>query len=363
MSVPAPALPTPIGLLAELTHRCPLQCVYCSNPLQLAAPATELSTADWKSIFSQAADLGVLQLHLSGGEPTVRRDLEELVAHATSLGLYSNLITSAYSLPRARLEALVQAGLAHVQISIQGADAGSADVIAGTSGAHARKLALAQDVRRLGLALTINAPMHRKNLDQLEAIFALAVEAGATRLEIANVQYYGWALANRAALMPTREQVKHSIDIVKAARARLAGVLAIDFVAPDYYARTPKACMGGWGKGIVVVTPGGTVLPCHAAETIAGLSFPSIKSQKLADIWTHSAAFNAYRGSSWMKDPCRTCDLREVDWGGCRCQAHAITGDAAEADPVCTKSSFRDRVSEATREANDVALRYRRFIS
>jgi PqqA peptide cyclase len=355
------SVPAPVGLLAELTHRCPLQCVYCSNPLQLEAPATELSTADWKSTFSQAADLGVLQLHLSGGEPTVRRDLEELIAHATSLGLYSNLITSAYGLPRARLKALADAGLAHVQISIQGADADSADVIAGTSGAHARKLALARDVREIGLALTINAPMHQKNLDQLEAIIALAVEAGATRLEVANVQYYGWALANRGALMPTREQVKHAIDIVKAARVRLAGVLSIDFVAPDYFARTPKACMGGWGRGIVVITPRGTVLPCHAAESIAGLAFPNIKTETLANIWAHASAFNAYRGTSWMKEPCRTCDLREVDWGGCRCQAHAITGDAAEADPVCMKSSFRARVSEATREANVAPLRYRRY--
>lgn len=340
-------IPAPVGLLAELTHRCPLQCAYCSNPLELEKAAAELSTDQWRDALSQAAALGVLQLHLSGGEPTVRRDLEALVAHAAALGLYTNLITSAYGVSRERMAALAAAGLDHVQISIQDADASNADRIAGTNGAHARKLALARDVRDLELALTINAPVHRQNIDNLEHIVALAHSLDAARLEIANVQYYGWALANRRALLPSRDQVRRSLEVVKAARERLWGVMAIDYVPPDYYARRPKACMGGWGRRIISVTPSGKVLPCHAAETIPGLSFDNINGRPLADIWRSSAAFNAYRGTAWMKEPCRSCELREVDWGGCRCQALAMTGDAANADPVCAMSVHRGIITAA----------------
>lgn len=347
--------PAPIGLLAELTHRCPLQCPYCSNPLQLERAGNELATEDWLRVLDQAADLGVLQLHLSGGEPTLRRDLEQLVARATARGLYSNLITSAYAVTRDRLAALASVGLDHVQISIQDAAAANADRIAGAAGAHERKLALAGHARELGLALTINAPVHRQNIDNLPAIIALAAAVGAQRLEVANVQYYGWALANRAALLPTKAQVLRSVEVAEAARERLKGVLAIDYVAPDYYARRPKACMGGWGRSIINVTPIGKVLPCHAAETIAALTFENVRDRTLADIWRNSSAFNAYRGTAWMQEPCRSCELKDVDWGGCRCQALAMTGDAANADPVCAKSKHRALVA-AWAEAEAAAL-------
>ncbi len=305
-------------------------------------------------MLDQAAALGMLQLHLSGGEPTARRDLEQIVARASERGLYANLITSGYGVTRERLAALAAAGLMHVQISIQDATAASADRIAGVEGAHARKLALAGIVRDLGLALTINAPVHRQNLDKLESIIGLAVSLGAARLEIANVQYYGWALANRGALLPSHAQVVRSLEVVREARTRLAGVLTIDYVASDYYARRPKACMGGWGRGIINVTPSGKVLPCHAAETIPSLTFDNIRDRPLRDIWLHSSAFNAFRGTAWMQEPCRSCEFQEVDWGGCRCQALAITGDATNADPVCAKSSHRATIA-ALAEAESAA--------
>jgi PqqA peptide cyclase len=359
---PEPAIPAPIGLLAELTHRCPLQCPYCSNPLDLERGKGELSTAQWLDVLDQAADLGILQLHLSGGEPTARRDLEQLVARAAKRGLYSNLITSGYGVTRERLQALAAAGLDHVQISIQDATPANADRIAGTPGAHVRKMALAGFTRDIGLALTINAPIHRQNIDNLEQIVDLAVSLGAQRVEVANVQYYGWALVNRAVLLPTRGQVTRSLQIVEAARARLKGVLAIDYVAPDYYAARPKACMGGWGRGIINITPAGKVLPCHAAATIPGLVFDNVRDRSLHDIWVNSAAFNAYRGTAWMKEPCRSCAFKEADWGGCRCQALALTGDAANADPMCAKSSQHGKIAalaeaEASAPAPDFVYR------
>ncbi len=328
----------PLGLLAELTHRCPLQCPYCSNPLQLEGAGAELDTAAWQDVMRQAAQLGVLQLHLSGGEPTVRRDLEDIVASAADAGLYTNLITAGVLLDRPRLEALAARGLDHVQISIQDVEPGDADRIAHYRGAHARKRALAGWVGEIGLPLTINAPVHRHNLDRLEGIIDFALEAGARRLEVAHIQYYGWALENRAALMPTRAQVERSARLVEEARDRLKGILLIDFVVPDYYASWPKPCMGGWGRGIVNVTPSGKVLPCHAAETIPGLSFDNVRDKPLAEIWLEGQAFEAFRGTDWMIEPCRGCERREIDWGGCRCQAFALTGDAAAADPACAKS-------------------------
>jgi pyrroloquinoline quinone biosynthesis protein E len=343
----------PVGLLAELTHRCPLQCPYCSNPLELERVAGELPTEVWLDVLAQAADLGILQLHLSGGEPTVRRDLEPIVEQAAKVGLYSNLITSAVTLTRARLEGLAARGLDHVQISIQDAGAANADRIAHYAGGHARKLEVAGWVRALGLPLTINAPIHRQNIGSLPAIIELAVSHGAQRLEVAHVQYYGWALANRQALMPTRAQVLTSAELVEQARERLKGILVIDFVVPDYYARRPKPCMGGWGRGIINITPSGKALPCHAAETIPGLAFDSVRERRLRDIWLDSDAFRRFRGTEWMREPCRTCEFREVDWGGCRCQAFAFAGDAALTDPACAKSSLHGAFSQAAeREAS-----------
>ena len=328
----------PVGLLAELTHRCPLQCPYCSNPLALEGAAAELDTATWQDVLRQAARLGVLQLHLSGGEPTVRRDLEDIVATAAEVGLYANLITAGVLLSRARLAELAARGLDHVQLSIQDVEPGNADRIAHYAGGHAKKREVAGWVRELGLALTINAPVHRQNLDRLPEIIAFAVEMGAGRLEVAHIQYYGWAFRNRAALMPTRAQVKRSVEIVEEARERLKGILVIDFVVPDYYATWPKPCMGGWGRGSMNVTPSGKVLPCHAAETIPGLIFDNVRDKPLAEIWLTGQAFEKFRGTDWMIEPCRSCDRREIDWGGCRCQAFALAGNAAAADPACLKS-------------------------
>jgi PqqA peptide cyclase len=342
----------PIGLLAELTHRCPLQCPYCSNPLALERAGSELTTAEWQDVLRQAGHLGVLQLHLSGGEPTLRRDLEDIVATAAEAGLYTNLITAGVLLTRRGLEELAARGLDHVQLSIQDVEAANADRIAHYQGGHAKKRELARWVRELGLPLTLNAPVHRQNLDRLPEIIEFAVEMGAGRLEVAHIQYYGWALANRAALMPTREQVRRSAEIVEEARARLKGILIIDFVVPDYYATWPKPCMGGWGRGIINVTPSGKVLPCHAAETISGLVFDNVRDKRLADIWLHGQAFQQFRGTEWMIEPCRSCERREIDWGGCRCQAFALAGNAAAADPACVKSAWhQEMVALAEREA------------
>ena len=324
-----------MALLAELTHRCPLQCPYCSNPLNLEKVAGEMRTEEWLRALSEAADIGCMQVHFSGGEPTVRTDLEELVAGATEVGLYTNLITSGVLLDAARMERLVAAGLEHVQLSFQDSETPGADRIGGYRGGHEKKVAVAALVRAAGLPLTANFVVHRQNVDHLEAMLDLAVEIGAHRTEIANVQYYGWALKNRAALMPSRAQLDHMTEIVEAARVRLKGVLVIDYVVPDYYAQRPKSCMGGWGKRFLNISPSGKVLPCHAAETITSLEFDNVRQRGLADIWKNSSAFNRFRGTDWMPEPCRSCDRKEIDWGGCRCQAFAITGDAARTDPAC----------------------------
>lgn len=336
----------PVGLLAELTHRCPLQCPYCSNPVALEKTASDLPTEIWLDVMRQAADLGVLQLHLSGGEPLLRPDLEQIVEQASKSGLYTNLITSAATLTRERLSALADLGLDHVQISMQDANAANSDRLGGAKNGHAKKLEAAAWVKSIGLALTINAPVHRQNVDNLDAIIAMAEQLGAGRVEVAHVQYYGWALVNRAALMPTREQVMRSIEVVAAARKRLAGRMLIDFVAPDYFARRPKPCMGGWGRGSMNVTPSGKVLPCHAAESLPELVFDNVRTRRLRDIWLNGQAFQQYRGTAWMKEPCQSCELKEVDWGGCRCQAMMIAGDAAAADPACEKSPLHDRMQD-----------------
>lgn len=359
---PARATPlhAPIGLLAELTHRCPLGCPYCSNPVALEGRADELDTNTWARVLQEAAALGVLQVHLSGGEPAARRDLPAITAAAHAAGLYTNLITSGVGLTATTLEALAEAGLDHVQVSIQDFAPQSADHIAGYKGAFARKTALAADVIRLGLPLTINAVMHRANIDHIEAMVDLALALGASRVEIAHVQYYGWALKNRAQLMPTREQVSRAAAAVDALRQRHHGRIVIDAVIPDYYARYPKACVGGWGRRSLNVTPSGRVLPCHAAETIPGMTFWSVREHSLAEIWAHSPAFNAFRGTDWMQEPCRSCPRREQDFGGCRCQALALTGDARATDPVCHLSPHHARLAELVAEQENTPYSYRR---
>jgi PqqA peptide cyclase len=352
--------PVPLGLLAELTHRCPLGCPYCSNPLALDPREDELDTATWARVFGEAAALGVLQVHLSGGEPGARRDLAEITAAAHDAGLYTNLITSAVGVTNAALGRLADAGLDHVQISIQDAEPASADHIAGYRGGYARKCALAAEVVRLKLPLTVNAVMHRANIDRIEDMVALALDLGAGRVEIAHVQYYGWALKNRGQLMPTREQVARATEAVEVLRQRHHGRIVIDAVVPDYYARYPKACVGGWGRRSLNVTPSGKVLPCHAAESIPDLEFWNVREHSLSDIWESSPAFRAFRGTDWMQEPCRNCARREQDFGGCRCQAFALTGDARAADPVCHLSPHHALVAELAAMQDEAAYTYRR---
>lgn len=334
-----PWLEPPMGLLAELTHRCPLQCPYCSNPLDLEKAAGELTTEEWARVLDQADELGVLQLHLSGGEPAARRDLEEIVRHAATLGLYTNLITSGVLLDERRIQVLKAVGLDHVQLSLQGANPTTAELVSAYKGGHAKKLEVAGWVRAAGLPLTVNAVVHRQNLGELEAMVDLALSLDAHRLEVAHVQYYGWALRNRAALMPTRAQLEAATATVERRRRELRGRLAIDYVVPDYYARRPKPCMGGWGRVVLNVDPKGRVLPCHAAASIPGLAFDNVRERPLRAIWEASPAFQAFRGTAWMPEPCRSCPRKEEDFGGCRCQAMALTGDPRNTDPACDLSS------------------------
>lgn len=342
----------PMGLLAELTHRCPLQCPYCSNPTELERASGELSTEDWARVFKEAGELGILQTHLSGGEPTVRKDLEDILKAAVDAGIYTNLITAGVLLSRERLEGLADIGLDHVQLSVQHVDAKLADKIAGFKGGYSKKLELAKWVKELGLPLTVNSPMHRHNVEYLEEIIDFAVKLGAERLEVAHIQYYGWAFENRHTLIPTKEQVYKNADIVDAARERLKGVMSIDFVVPDYYALRPKPCMGGWGSSFMTISPTGKVLPCHAAASIKGLEFENVNDRHLRDIWLHSSAFNKYRGTDYLPEPCKSCEFKEVDFGGCRCQAFMFTGKATNTDPACSKSSYHKELLEiAERES------------
>ncbi|MDZ4790640.1 MAG: pyrroloquinoline quinone biosynthesis protein PqqE [Hyphomicrobiales bacterium] len=345
---PAPVVGPPLGMLAELTHRCPLQCGYCSNPINLLKANREVDTAGWLSILEQAADLGILQIHLSGGEPTLRSDLEQFVALLARKGVYTNLITAGTVLTRDRLFALRDMGLDHLQLSIQSVRADLSDKIGNIKGGLAKKLALAGWVKESGLPLTLNAPVHRHNIMDTGAVIDLALELGADRVEIANVQYYGWAAVNKAALMPEWAQVLEQKAVVEEARERLKGILNIDFVTPDYYAKYPKPCMGGWATDVLNVTPEGKVLPCHAAESLTGINFENATQTPLADIWYKSESFNRYRGYDWMTDLCNSCDRVDNCFGGCRCQAMALTGAAENADPACIKSPHHHLMAEIT---------------
>ncbi len=339
----------PTTLLAEITYRCPLHCPYCSNPLEMSRAEAELSTADWKRVFTQARELGVLQLGLSGGEPLVRKDLEELVAHARGEGLYSTLVTSALGLTRKRAEGLKAAGIDHVQISFQDTDAANADRIAGIKLGR-QKTDAAKLVKDLDLAFSVNVVLHRGNLDRLAEIIEMAASLGADRLECANTQYYGWAFKNRDMLMPTRDQVERSRAIAEAAIAKYAGQMQILYVLPDYYEQYPKPCYGGWGNVYMLVTPDGRALPCHGATQIPSLEFVNVRDHALGWIWERSPIFNAFRGDSWMQEPCRSCPRKRQDFGGCRCQAFALTGDATNTDPVCSLSPRHDIIEGALTE-------------
>ncbi|HET7543149.1 MAG TPA: pyrroloquinoline quinone biosynthesis protein PqqE [Polyangiaceae bacterium] len=350
-------------LIAELTYLCPLRCVYCSNPTQLAAHPDRLSTADWLHVFEQAAKLGALQLNLSGGEPLLRRDLEELVEGAQALDFYSNLITSGQPLSRERLQRLKQAGLSSVQVSIQDSSPAPAERIAGRE-SFEQKLQVARWVKELGLPLTVNVVLHRQNLDRIAEIIALAESLGADRLELANTQYLAWALENRSALLPSRAQLDRAREVAKAAKERLKGKIEVLFVLPDYYSDRPKSCMSGWGRRYLLVSPDGLALPCHLAHTLPGMNFDNVLERSLDEIWHHSPAFAAFRGQAWMPEPCQSCERRELDFGGCRCQAFQLTGDAANTDPACALSPHHALIAEARARAQDpalipLALRYR----
>jgi len=344
-------LPNPLALIAEITHRCPLHCVYCSNPLQMAGAESEFSTEEWIRVFQQAAKLGVLHLHLTGGEPLARSDLTELVAGAHVAGLYTNLITSGIGLPEARFAALVEAGLDHIQLSFQDSREDAANWIAGAR-AHAHKIELARALRNHRVAFTVNLVVHRQNLDHLEEMISFIEQLQPDRMEIAHAQYYGWALQNRKMLIPTREQLDRAMKTVAEAEKRLAGKIRLDSVVPDYYARYPKACMGGWGRRLILIEPSGRALPCHAAAVIPGLEFDNVRNRSLEWIWRESPAFQRFRGEEWMPEPCRSCERRTEDFGGCRCQAFLLTTDANATDPACSLAPAHHLVEAVLLEVN-----------
>jgi len=341
----------PYTLIVELTYRCPLRCVYCYNPVAYTRHTDELTTEEWLRVFQEAESLGVLQLHLTGGEPLARKDLEVLVRAAAALGLYTNLITSGIPLTLERLCALRDAGLDNVQLSVQDVEAESSDRIAGYR-AFRTKMAVAEWVKAEGLPLTLNVVLHRSNLDRVEEVVALAERLNVDRLELANTQYHGWALENRDQLLPTRAQLERAREVATAAKARLGGRMEIAYVTPDYYSEWPKACMEGWGRRFINITPDGLVLPCHAAHTISGLKFENVRDLPLEEIWLRSPSFNLFRGEAWMPEPCRSCPRRSIDFGGCRCQAFHLTGNLAATDPACSLSPDHHLIEAARARAS-----------
>ncbi len=342
----------PLAIIAEVTHRCPLRCVYCSNPLELKSRESELSTADWLRVFEEAAALKALHVHLTGGEPLARLDLEQLLAGAHQAGLYTNLITSGIPLTGERLARLVAAGLDHIQLSFQADESELAQEIAGRDALGA-KLKLVKEIHAQNIAFTANLVVHRRNLDRLDSMLSFIEALQPQRIEIAHVQYYGWAFANRAGLLPTRAQLELAQQRVAEAVQRTHGRIRIDYVVPDYYARFPKACMGGWGQRMMLITPDGKALPCHAAEILPGLEFANVRDHALSWIWQESEGFRKYRGEDWMQEPCRTCEHRSQDFGGCRCQAFVVAGNASAADPVCHLSPERALVDTLLRQVGN----------
>lgn len=344
----------PLWLLAELTYRCPLQCPYCSNPLDFAQSEQELSTEQWFSVLRQGREMGAAQLGFSGGEPLVRSDLPELIAEARHLGYYTNLITSGLGLTDAKVDAFAEAGLDHIQISFQASDPELNNAVAGSRRAFEQKLAMAEAVKAAGYPMVLNFVIHRHNIHQMPDILDLCERLGADYVELATCQYYGWAFRNREGLMPSLAQLTKAEAEVNEARERLqasGSAMKLIFVTPDYYEERPKACMNGWGSLFLTVAPDGTALPCHSARLLP-IDFPKVQSASLKEIWYDSPGFNHYRGDSWMPEPCRSCDEKGKDFGGCRCQAYLLTGDADNADPVCSKSAHHDRILAARRAAD-----------
>jgi len=349
----ATALGLPLWLVLELTYRCPLQCSWCNNPLDYERYRQEMSTADWIRLLEQGRKAGAVQLGFSGGEPLLRDDLEELVATATQLGYYTNLITSGIGLTEQRLDALIAGGLKQVQLSLQANDASLCDTLVGVPSSFEQKITVARAIKARGLPMVLNVPLTRPNIDQVGSLIDLTVELGIDFVEFANVQYYNWALINRSELLPSREQIAAAEQVVIAARARLGRSPALYFVVPDYYSDRPKACMNGWGKVHLTIAPDGTAMPCQEAKLLKGIDFPNVRDHDLTWIWRDSPGFRKFRGEDWMKEPCRSCDERHVDFGGCRCQAFMLTGDAANTDPACSKSPHHHLMVEAAAIAND----------
>ncbi|MCX4145178.1 MULTISPECIES: pyrroloquinoline quinone biosynthesis protein PqqE [Paraburkholderia] len=335
----------PLWLLAELTYRCPLHCAFCYNPVDFASHGAELDTDTWRDVITQARRMGAAQIGFSGGEPLVRDDLETLVEHARGLGFYTNLITSGVGLNETRIARLKEAGLDHIQLSFQDSTRELNDFVSSTK-TFELKHRVARLIKAHGYPMVLNCVLHRYNLPHVGQIIDMALEMGADYLELANTQYYGWAMLNRDQLMPTSEQLKEAEATVNRYRERIGDRCRILFVVPDYFEVRPKACMNGWGSVFLGIAPDGTALPCHAARSLPGLDLPRVQDASLTDIWYHSHAFNAFRGDGWMREPCRSCDERETDHGGCRCQAYLLTGDAAAADPVCAKSAHHGQIEQ-----------------
>jgi len=348
----------PLWLLAELTYRCPLQCPYCSNPLDFARSHDELTTAEWIEVFRQAREMGAAQLGFSGGEPLVRQDLAELIAAARGLGYYTNLITSGIGLTEEKIASFAEAGLDHIQISFQAADEEVNNLLAGSQKAFAHKLEMARAVKKHGYPMVLNFVTHRHNIDNIDQIIRLCIELEADFVELATCQFYGWAELNRAGLLPSKEQLVRAERITNEWRDKLAAEnhpCKLIFVTPDYYEERPKACMNGWGNLFLDITPDGTALPCHSARQLP-VEFPNVREHSIEHIWRHSFGFNKFRGYDWMPEPCRSCDEKERDFGGCRCQAFMLTGDAANADPVCSKSAHHGTILAAREQAEHGAL-------
>lgn len=360
----SPALGPPLWLLLELTYRCPLQCVFCYNPIDFAKVENELTTEEWIRVLREARALGSVQLGLSGGEPLVRDDVEEISAEAHRLGYYTNLITSGVGLSLERLSELKRVGLDHIQLSFQDSTREMNDFLSHTRTFELKKRC-AEWIKSHGYPMVVNCVIHRLNIDHLDTIIDMAVQMGADYLELANTQYYSWAHLNREHLLPSREQLQRAEKTMLEWRERMKGKMRILFVVPDYYEQRPKRCVNGWGTTLATISPDGTALPCHTAKMLPGLSFPSVREHSMRDIWVHSDAFNRFRGQGWMKEPCASCEEREKDLGGCRCQAYLLAHDAAAADPVCSKSPHHRIITDIVERAQqnrvpEVPLVFRR---
>jgi pyrroloquinoline quinone biosynthesis protein E len=342
----------PMWLTLELTYRCPLHCPWCSNPLDFDKYGNELSTEEWKKVLHDGRKMGSLQLGFTGGEPMLRDDIEELVAEAENLGYYTNLITSGIGLTPDRLKAMKKAGLKQIQLSLQSSDRDITNKLVGVD-VYDQKLAVAHDIKVQGFPMVLNVPVCKQNITQTRDILTLAEELGVEYIEFANIQYYNWALVNRSELLPTREELKDAEEVVMEFRERLGNKMAIYFVIPDYFDKRPKACMNGWGAIHLTIAPDGAALPCQESRVIKNLEFPNVREHSLEWIWHESPVFNEFRGDKWMKEPCRSCDEKARDFGGCRCQAYLLTGDAANTDPVCAKSSMHELIETSVAEATD----------